>query len=123
MISCVFLRVYVDPTISYAFMMHQVPGTRCLILVQKSFVRVHHYVLCTRYHIQVQKIKHGTRYELDITRRAFKPLFLIGSIQLYTRYIFLVGSPLFCAEEAFFTLSATTKTYQVQYIIHVIPGM
>ena len=27
-----------------------------------------------------------------------------------------VGSPLFCAEEAFFTLSATTKTSQVQHI-------
>ena len=52
--------------------------------------------------------------------RAFKPLFLIGSIQTF---ISLVGSPpLFCAEGAFFTLSATTKINQVGHIIHIIAG-
>ena len=38
-------------------------------------------------------------------------------------YIYLVGSPpLFCAEEAFLTLSATATTYHVQHIMHITPG-
>ena len=68
-----------------------------------------------------------------ITRRGFQTSVLDWehsnisvsiSIYLVYIYIYLVGSPpLFCAEEAFLTLSATTKAYHVQHVIHMIPGM
>ena len=108
---------------SSSHIMQQVPCTRYQVSLsgwwKKSFARVPSFFrYCTpgiTYMYKKSKTAPGTRYY----QRAFKPLFLIESIQIY---IILVGSTLFCAE-AFFTLSATTKTFQVQHILRIIPDM
>ena len=102
--------------------MHQVPGIT--YWWSNSFVRVQsftYYAPFITYTFNKWNAAPGTRH--------YQPWFSnicswSGALKYMHIYIYLVGSPpLFCAEEAFLTLSATATTYHVQHIIHIIPGM
>ena len=92
--------------------MHQVPGIT--YWWSNSFVRVQsftYYAPFITYTFNKWNAAPGTRH--------YQPWFSnicswSGALKYMHIYIYLVGSPpLFCAEEAFLTLSATTKTYHV----------
>ena len=82
--------------------------------------RIYSWILHVRVSIDL-RAAHFTMELLDVLRavchawRAFKPI--LG--REFSK-LFPVGSPLFCARKAFFSLSASTKTYQYT---SYIPGI
>ena len=104
-------------------------GTRYHVLVQK-IVRTSTIIYITYYNqVSHARTLRKSNAAPGITSRGFKPVFLFGCIHIYIYFIYI---PVyihfwswvlffFCAEEDFFTLSDTTKTYQIQHIIHIIP--
>ena len=76
-------------------------------------------LFCTTCHIHVHT-KTQTRHQVPGIHGVFPNL---CSCSGYSNVYMLVGNPLSCAEKAFLSWSATTKTYQAQHTIHDIPSM
>ena len=111
---------------SSSHIVHKVQGIT--YLYKKSFVRVQSFTLriIIRYHTHVHYVNQMRHQALPVVvsnRCSCSGAFIYIYFIYIPVYIHFWSWVLFffCAEEDFFTLSDTTKTYQIQHIIHIIP--